>query len=226
MAGVKSSLLVLMLSAQALAQNCPPPEDAPALAGLAPKARLDFIRGQLTSEAHRVRVWKWGWIAGYGALTVGQLIPIPLVSDPGLRIDFAIGAISSAAGVALLLAFPLHVGRDASVVEALADDCAGVLEAERIFADDAENERDGRHWLVHVGNVALNAVFGLVLGLGFGRWLSGLANFLGGVLLGELTCFTQPNRLTDARARYGLADFAVVPTVSPQGLGLQLVAQF
>ena len=79
---------------------------------------------------------------------------------------------------------------------------------------------------MHLGDVALNAVFGLILGLGYGKWDTAAAQFGGGLLLGELTLFSHPNRLCEARDRYELSDFALAPTVSSHGLGLKLVAVF
>ena len=109
-------------------------------------------------------------------------------------------------------------------------DCALLAEAEALVAKDAVNERDNVAWYNHLLNVAFNAGIGLVLGLGYGHWLSALLNFLAGVAIGEGTIFTSPTKLADAWDRYLLGDLTR-PTPSaiqlrPGTLGLSLALAF
>jgi hypothetical protein len=235
--------LCLTLAAASGADPVPHPESFPPLSALAPDVRLHFIDGHLRSEAHRARLWSFGWGGGYGALTVGQAVPAFLVEDRGLRIDLVVGAVSSLFGVALILFVPLEVMADSDLLAGRlsqlppgADPAPLLADAERLFAAAAEDEAFGVSLWLHAGNVAFNVLIGLVLGLGFGRWESGAISTGIGIAVGEAMILTQPDRLRGLLARYrsGQLDAEGSPAVSwrlaplafPSGGGLALAASF
>lgn len=78
--------------------------------------------------------------------------------------------------------------------------------------------------------MAFNAGIGLVLGLGYGHWVSAIVNFLAGVLIGEGTILTSPTRLADTWDRYLIGDMTRPPAqtfqVRPGTLGLSLALAF
>ncbi|MFL5354002.1 hypothetical protein [Archangium sp.] len=209
---------------------------------LEPSRRLAFIQSHLHEDARRARIWTGAWGATWSVLTVGQLALAPLFS-PEEQVDFYVGAVSSAGGVAVLLAVPLTVMEDSPTLDALAArqpesvDCAVLAEAERLLVRSARSEEEGRSLLMHGANVVYNVLTGLVLGLFFDRWPSAVLTAATGVLLGEVMILTQPTGAQDALRAYregktlageGLAalDWRVGVAMAPHHVGVQLRISF
>ncbi len=235
-AGLLAMALAASLPAAARAQGCPAPAGAdPRLAAAGAESRLAFIRASLAAEAGRVRTWQLWWSVGYGGLTAAQLAAIPFTEDPGARADWAVGAASAATGLGLVLLFPPEVGSSEARLASLPPDgCAALAEAERLLEGAAASEAAQTGWLVHAGNVLLNAGFGLILGLGWQRWESAAVTFATGAALGEATILTQPTGLPEELARYRAGDLApaasagvrLLPLATRRGFGLALAGTF
>ncbi len=143
-------------------------------------------------------MWTWGWGTGIGVATLANLAPLAFVA-PEDRIDWYVGAATTAIGVVPLLVAPLDVIGDSRALgarlaaRAPADDvCPLLADAEGKLLRDARNQADGRRWWLHVGNVALNTGVGLFLGLGYHHWLAGAFNAVVGTAIGEAIILTQP----------------------------------
>ena len=226
-------LLLALLSISALAQPAPqdtpvaaPAPEATASALLAPDAKVAFIKNAARIEKPRADVWRWAWFAGYTALTLGQAVPIPFLTDTGLRIDFAVGAITSAVGAVLMVAMPLDICGNARDFEALADDASSLEVAQKLLKQDADDEAFNTSWLLHAGNVLLNAVGSLLLGIVWHRWESAAINFVAGAAIGEAMIFTQPTGLIRARGALDAGNWAVSPFIVPNGGGVAVGAAF
>jgi hypothetical protein len=167
-------------------------------------------------------------------LTVAQLGVMGLFPSDQWP-DWYWGALSTAVGVAFSVLDPLEVleggapfARRASAV-APEDTCKLLAEGERMLRVGAEHEEQSVRWYWHAGNVLLNVGIGLILGLGYGHWTSGIINAAIGTALGEATFFTSPNRLVSGWRQYRSGDpssgvsVRVVPTVGP---GLALFVSF
>lgn len=186
------------------ADPCPVPEGAAAaLAGLDAAPRLAFLSAQAATDDQAARAWSRDWLAACAALAVAQLVPLQLVDRPS-RPDLVVGAATSLLGVGLLLATPLHVSDDAPTLRLAAAQpgCPSLATAEPLFLRDAAEEAQGRSALAHAGNVLVNLLAGLVLGLGYHRWTSAAVAFASGTALGELMLRTRPATLPDALSRY------------------------
>lgn len=229
----------------AIAGGCPAiPGGDPALAGVDAEERLGFIRERLAHEAGRARVWSEVWSLGWGLLTGAQLALVPIFEDEGTRADMLVGAGSSAIGLIGQLILPLKVINDQKQLEASPngsatdpDRCARLKRAEEMFIQDAENEAEGRSFLMHGANVLINVGALLILGLGFDRWESGAINAAAGLVLGEVMIFTQPAGLEDDLERYRKADlpapgesharrWILTPVFSQNDLGIALTMSF
>ena len=246
-------LVVLSCSTFALAQTCERPKDsAPSsVAAQSDEARLSFLSKLLLEESGRAYAWRLGWGATYGVLTVAQLALIqafpreepnddpllealgsPAVGRPTQpQADMIWGALSTAIGVAftvfdppeVLEAGPLFAQRAKVVPES--ERCKLIAEGERLLEQGASHEQDSVAWYLHAGNILLNVGFGLVLGLGYQRWTSGLINMGVGSAIGEATMFTSPTHLISGWKRYRLGEsppavtFHVIPTAGP-GVGV------
>jgi len=197
-------------------------------------ARLHWIDARLARTAHRARVWTWGWGLGLGAATAANLAVVPFV-ERGDRVDWYVGAATSFVGLVPLVLLPLDVMDDSDAlharIAALApgeDGCALLGEAERTLAHDADNQAEGRAWWMHAANVALNGGAGLLLGLGYDHWGSGVLTAVVGMGIGEAMIFTQPVESADDLRRYRAGDLTwrMTPLGGPRGLGLTMSASF
>ena len=214
---MKTALLALLLFAptMAVAGQCADfAGGSAALQAAEPAARLTFIRERLKHEAPRARLYTGLWGAGYSLLALGQLALVPAMAPPE-RVDYYVGAIASAVTVGLVVGMPLAVMEDADAfdgriasITAASGSCAALAEAEKLLARDAEGEAFGVSWIMHGANVVLNAVLGLVLGLGYGHWEAGVLDAVVGAALGEATIFTQPTQLVTDLERYRAGDLS------------------
>lgn len=206
--------------------QCPVPSGAaPALGERSAAERVRFLTQALEREASAVRTWRAAWGATYALGTLGQLAATPLL-DPADQQDFAVGAASTAVGVAFTILGTPEVMEDAPAfsarVAAGGDECQLLAEAEALMVKDAANEASSVAWYFHAANVAFNLGVGLAIGLGFGHWVSALINFLVGAAIGEGTLFTQPVALAGAWSRYLTGSLAPTAALrlAPAGVGL------
>lgn len=198
-------VLVIVLGGAAIGRAEAPP---------ARTARLLAIKAAVRDEAHRCAVWRWSWVAAYGAVTLGQLAPLPFLKDQDLVIDFAVGAVSSALGGLVLMVLPLKIATNSDKVLAQPDTDEGLSRAEALAQLDAADQLQNVSWVAHVGNVVINLAVGLVLGLGWRHWDSAAISFGVGTALGEVTLLTQSTALG--------SKLRLAPVVLPAGGGLQL----
>ncbi len=229
-----------MLAVAPAAAQCPIPRGAsPSLAERSTEERMRFILERTQHAEEVTRTWTTVFSLSYLGLVAAQMGLIVIVDDPGARIDFAIGAVGSMIGVASLAIFRAPVLVDRASIEELAPramsgDCAALAEAEAFLEADASNEDFGTSWLIHVGNVVFNLGIGLVMGLGYDRWISGAISAGVGILVGEVQILTRPTRMLDTLRRYqagelgddGAASLRVVPIVSPAQFGVGVSASF
>ncbi len=153
-------------------------------------------------------MWTWGWGTGIAVATVANLAPLAFVS-PEDRVDWYVGAATTAIGVVPLLVAPLDVIGDSRALTARlaarapADDvCLLLADAEGKLGRDAKNQADGRRWWLHVGNVVLNTGVGLFLGFGYHHWGAGVFNAVVGTAIGEAIILTQPTSSIGDLERY------------------------
>ena len=216
----------------------------PALARQDPEARLAFIRARMKHDAWRSRQWSLAFGTGYATITAASVIAAPLLRDRASVPDLYVGGFSSIIGFGLIAVAPLKVIFDHEALEASIaadphqDRCAVLARAEQLLIADAKNEKFGRSWLIHSGNVLIGVGALLVLGLGYDRWGSGIANGIGSIAVGELMILTQPHGLVRDLKNYRLGDLRepqtrrrraslmASPTLLGSGYGLALVGRF
>ncbi|HEY0136062.1 MAG TPA: hypothetical protein VGB85_18375 [Nannocystis sp.] len=237
--GLHLVALALTLPAPALAAPCPTiAGGSEALTEHDSEARLAFIRARMKHDAWRARQWSLGYGTGYALLTGASAIAAPLIKDRASVPDLYVGGFSSIIGFGLIAVSPLKVIFDREELEAQiekagpgGDRCALLATAEAMLIADAKNERFGRSWLIHSGNVLVGVGALLVLGLGYDRWGSGIANGIASIAVGEVMIFTQPVGLVRDLKRYRLGDLSQptrrrkriawggAPMVTPPGTG-------
>jgi hypothetical protein len=188
------------------------------------------LRQALEVDAATSETWRAAWGATYAVATLVQLAVTPAVAQAD-QYDLYVGAATTAVGLGFVLVSTPEVAQDGPRFMHLAEHgglepCALLLEGERVVALDALNERSGVAWYVHVLNAGFSAATGLIIGLGFGHWVSAIINTLVGFAIGEATVFTSPTRLASQWQHYLEADLGgVAPplalTVVPGGFALR-----
>jgi hypothetical protein len=166
----------------------------------------------LERDATHARIWYWGFTAAYSLSAVGQTTLALALDDPGLRIDAAVIAATSALAVGGMIISPIpNVWRAAADARRTGDVAAAITRA-------ADAEDRARAWYNHllVGVVAVAS--GLVLWVGFDRPVSAALSFGTAVVVGELNLFTMPRRAATWRAQP-----AVTWHLAPSLHGVQLV---
>jgi hypothetical protein len=114
--------------------------------------------------------------------------------------------------------------------------CAELLRLEKALSRGARNERLGTGTAAHLGNLAINAGFGVASALLAGRAAPGLLTFALGFGLGEVQILTEPTDLIGALERYRAGELdgpSAVPasigrrwTVRPAGAGIAVSIVF
>jgi hypothetical protein len=230
-------LVVVLLAAPAVAENCPSRAGAPA-ATRSNEARLKFLSAELRDESARAYTWRHAWAMTYGVLTIVQIAAVPLII-PVDQVEWWVAAATTAVGAAFVIIDPLEVleaGPPYAQRAPAADDvCAVIAEGEGLLERSASEETTSRRWYMHAANVVFNLGIGLILGLGYGHWVAGAVNVALGVAIGEVTIFTSPNRLISAWSEYQRGElgekpspvaFRVFPLVHPGGAGLGVSLTF
>jgi hypothetical protein len=198
-------LLVLLAPDGPRALECPAPRGAdPALASVPAERRIAFLRTRLDAGRPAAEAWSWTWGLVDGALTVGQLVAIPLTEEPAAKGVLAAGAASSALGVAQVLALPI-------VPAAVPDEGGGCSELARLEGSlerSARNAELGSGFAAQLGNLVINAAIGVAAGVADGRWTTGALTFGIGWTIGEAQILTVPMGLVRDLERYRAADLA------------------
>jgi hypothetical protein len=180
---------LLAWSSTGRAGTCPAPDGSPGLAGIDSQTRMLFLLRAMDRNAEHLRTWSLVWGSTYAGALTAQVVAIPLVRGPA-RIDLTAGAIAAGVGTLSLYLLPLRITSQAARAHEDALDpepCRALARVEARFFATADIDRLSGGWIAHAGNVAINAALALVLGIGYGRWVSAL---------------TQPHELVGAQEAY------------------------
>lgn len=156
------------------------------VASAEPRRSCSTLRLSLELERDRADRWNLAWQLALTGAAIGQsAVAITPVADRGTRMAAWVGAAESAfaAGGSWLLPLRLEAPDD---VETL--DCAEVSAAE----DRAARAERRTFWLLHAGNVVVNATGGIVLAE-LTSWERGALSFALGYSVGLLQIYTLPH---------------------------------
>jgi len=163
-------------------------------------SRINHIQNVLDAGQTAANVWWWGWLAGYGALTVGQMGVYYGVDDRELRQDMVVGAATTFLGMVGQVIDDMEPGYLPDRLRLMPGDTPEqrrqkLASAEEFLRLCAQREIDGRSWYTHALAFVVNAGAGLFTWLYFERpFLDGLINFAIGQAISEIQIFTQPTR--------------------------------
>jgi hypothetical protein len=229
----------VLASTRATAAVCPAPEGAPAVASIDSEVRLEYLTSAFDREVRDIDAWSWTWGAIYTAATIGQGTALVLTTNHATKTDLAVGTIAAGFGALSLTLLPLKLTLPMRSASSAAkerppgeDPCLALAGAEQTLLHVAKDQALSTGILGHIGNVVVNIGLTLILGLGYGHWVSAALSGGIGVAVGETNAFTQPHHLADVLERYrsGRLDpttttvsWSVVPVVTPSMSGATVV---
>lgn len=196
--------------------------------------RAASIRARLDVERSKASKWRWGWAAGFGALSGAQFAlaatetaPFGDFDEP-LEASLYVGGVKSGIGMLARIVKPVKVPRPAESGEP----CADLAAAERALAITARSEKIS-FWLNHVGGLALQIGGTLYIGMSAeDAWTDAAISFGLGLTVGTLSTYTQPRTIWKqerARARLegaGGVTWQLTPLVTPRAHGVGVVGTF
>ncbi len=193
--------------------------------------RAAQIRARLDVERGKASRWRWGWAAGFGALSGAQFAlamtetaPFGEFDEP-LEASLYAGAAKSGVGMLARIVKPVKVPRPSQSGDA----CADLASAERALAITARSEKIS-FWLNHVGGLSLQIGGSLYIGLSTeDAWTDAAISFALGLTVGTISTYTQPRTIWKqerARARAAAVTWQLTPMVAPRTQGLALTGTF
>ena len=159
--------------------------------------RVGFIEERLDKRETHGQIWYWSWMAINGGSMVGLGIAAGMSKHEDDQVNNGVQAGLGAIGVADLLLRPLEARYGADPVRDLPEDTreeriAKLRAAESQLHSNAERAEQRTSWAMHAGNVAVNGIAGLIIGLA-GRPSDGIIAFGAGTAGGVLEILTQPS---------------------------------
>jgi hypothetical protein len=211
------SVALLLLAGRAVGQ------EVVSLTDVEVSNRLAYIESALDAGRPAANLWWYGWMAGYGAATAGQLAVRSSTDNEKQRQDMLVGAYTTAFGAAGQLIFPLEAGRFSARLKGLPGATpearrAKLAAAEELLRTGAAQERLGRSWQPHALAAAVNLGAGLVIWRRYDRPArDGLLTFAIGQIISEVQIFTQPMRaVRDLREYERRSDFDRTSALRPE----------
>ena len=216
-------LMTVLLAAAQSARGAEPTPAPEARSSPACARRVEDIRTIVDRAQRDDRVWTGAWAAGMAGLLTGNIILSQTTAQQD-RVEYYFGIGGSALGLVSVLVGPFgefrRLARLRARLEAGSGDpdvCALARGAERDLAEVAQLEFRAHSWIVHLGNVIVNAGLGLGLGAGYGHWRGAFLQTVGGMAIGEIQILTRP-----ATAEKGLLRLQLRPLGAGFGVGCGL----
>ena len=172
------------------------------------RKKLDAAGLLLQKDANRTNAWWWGWLGGYSAATIGQVIIGVSAEKLNTRQDMFLGAATTLVGAAGQFITPVSPSKaQLRILEmperTLAEKKEKLDAAEEFLQKRSWSEIKGRQWQMHAASGAVNLGSGLVTWLGFKRsWKDGLLNFALNTAITEAQIWSQPMTARNGLIRY------------------------
>ncbi|MBW2690030.1 MAG: hypothetical protein JRC99_08875 [Deltaproteobacteria bacterium] len=168
--------------------------------------RKDFIETSLDGNRQHVRYWQYGWSSFYGLSAAAQTALWIDADNNDDRVNYAIGALKSAAGLTEMLLRP-HPGRyGATPMQGMPQKTPAqrrqrLDSGESTLRDSAKRAESRYSWKSHIKVVGVNLVAGALIA-GFGDSGDALTSTAIGIAVGEANIWTQPTRPEDDWRKY------------------------
>lgn len=199
------------------------------------RARLDYLVSELSHNAPAERLWWYGWIGGFAALSAGQAYFFFTKDEPAERILNAVGGGMSFIGLVGLLVLP-NDGRFADenlaeLPDATPEERVRKLErAETMLQSAREATWRKRNPLAVIGPLLISFGTSAYVWGKYDAALPALRNMAGSLAINLAHWWTRPTANADAARRYrgesAGVDWRLTPWISPSVAGLGLGTAF
>ena len=168
--------------------------------------RLAFISERLNEGRTTARYWQYGWSSFYAASAAVQGVKAIEPNDGDDDVYYTVGAVKSAAALALMLLKPLPAVEGATYLHDMPTATPEQKEARFKAAEDRLHNNARRaeartSWTRHLTVVAVNLIGSAVIAV-FGDGEDAVVSGLTGIALGEANIWSQPSRAIDDLADY------------------------
>ena len=197
--------LVLLLSA-AFPALAAAGDQATPLSEEAIQERQAYIESRLNRGRKAACAWQYGWSGFFAVRTVMQGFQAIDSSNGDNQAKYAVGAIKSAAGLALLLLRPLPAVEGAAPIEAMPTDTRAQREARLKAAEDrldtnARRARERTSWPRHLTGIAVNLIGGTAIAA-LGDVRDAAFSNITGIAIVQAHIWSQPAGAIDDLAEY------------------------
>nr|MDJ0888394.1 hypothetical protein [Desulfobacterales bacterium] len=168
--------------------------------------RLLFIERRLNEGRGSARGWQHGWSGFFAASTALQGYMAIKSSSGDNEVKHAVGAVKSAAALALMLLRPLPAVKGAAPIEAMPSGTpeqrvARLAAAEDLLETNALRARERKSWKRHSGAVAVQFVGSSAIAA-IGDLKDAAVSNLTGIAISQIHIWSQPRRAIDDLADY------------------------
>lgn len=227
----KNLLIVILMALLAFPAAA---DQKPQLSEEEMERRLTFITERLNAGRTSARAWQYGWSGFFAASTALQLNLAYRSNNSDNEATYTVGAIKSAAGLAMMLLRPLPAVKGAKPFEAMPADTpiqrADRLQtAEDLLRQNARRARERRSWPRHLASIALHLVGSTAIAA-LGDIQDAVISNATGIAISQFHIWSQPYRAIDDLADYE-REFPATPsskevswqlTPIPGGLGISI----
>jgi hypothetical protein len=228
---VRNLLIVIFLVTLALPATA---EQRPKLSEEEMQQRLAFITERLNAGKNTARAWQYGWSGFFAASTAFQYYMVKRSNNSDNEAQYTVGAIKSAAGLALMLLRPLPAVKGAKPVEAMPADTPNqraerLQAAEGLLHKNADRARERKSWARHLGSIAIHFLGSTAIAA-LGDFKDAAISNASGIAISQVHIWSQPYRAIDDLTAYG-REFPAAPsgekpswqlTHIPGGLGISI----
>ena len=171
-------------------------------------ARIRFLQKSILNDQQGTKKWWYGWLAGYGTATVGQVTVSLLSNQKAVRQDMAVGAVTTLLGFSGQFISVFQPVNFAAKFEKISYENPQqqhdmLIQMEKFLVDRVLLEQEARKWKAHILCTGVNLASGLVTWIGFHRTVwDGVVNFGLNCVISEAQIWSQPMRAKRALKRY------------------------
>jgi len=198
--------------------------------------RLSFIEERLNEGQTSARYWQYGWSSFYAASAAVQGYKAIESNDGDDDVNNTVGAVKSAAALALMLLKPLPAVEGATTLQDMPTNTPDQKEARLKAAEtrahtNARRAQERHSWTRHLTAITVNLIGSAVIAA-FGDGEDAVVSGLTGIAISQANIWSQPSRAIDDLADYekefpdAQATNEVDWQLSPIAGGLSLTIRF
>ena len=176
-------------------------EQKPLLSDEDMERRLAFIEERLNEGRNSARYWQYGWSGFFAASAAAQGYAAIDTDDGDDEVNYAVGAIKSAAGLTLMLLRPLPAVKGAAPLQEMPANTPLQKETRlkagrELLHKNARRAQERKSWIRHLTGIAVNLVGSVVIA-SIGDTDDAVISGLTGIAINQANIWSQPSRAID-----------------------------